>query len=40
MSYILYVDFPYSDHWGDAMTPAMQELAQSISHEPCLIWKI
>nr|WP_276509358.1 hypothetical protein [Paenalcaligenes hominis] len=22
------------------MTPAMQELAQSISHEPCLIWKI
>lgn len=40
MSYLLYVDFPYTGPWGDEMTPAMQQLAQSINDEPGLIWKI
>lgn len=40
VSYLLYVDFPYNGPWGDEMTPAMQELAQSINQEPGLIWKI
>lgn len=40
MSYILQVDFPYSGPWGDEMTAAMEGLAQSITNEPGLIWKV
>lgn len=40
MSTLLYVDFPYPGPWGADMATAMQELAQSISQEPGVIWKI
>lgn len=40
MPYLLQVDFPYLGPWGDAMTSAMTGLAQSIAHEPGLLWKI
>lgn len=40
MSTLLYVDFPYSGPWGEDMAIAMKELAQSISQEPGLIWKL
>lgn len=40
MAVILQVDFPYSGPFGDDMTSAMQELAQSINGEPGFIWKI
>ncbi len=40
MPYLLQVDFPYSGPWGEQMTAAMRELAQSIAGEPGLIWKL
>ncbi len=40
MPYLLQVDFPYSGPWGEQMTVAMRELAQSIAGEPGLIWKL
>ncbi len=40
MPYLLQVDFPYPGPWGDAMTAAMTELAQSIAGEPGLLWKL
>ncbi|WP_139852428.1 monooxygenase [Acinetobacter pullicarnis] len=40
MSYLLQVDFSFSGPWGDAMTESMQGLANSITQEPGLIWKI
>ena len=40
MSILLQVDFPYSGPWGDAMSEAMRDLAESIAKEPGLIWKI
>lgn len=40
MSYLLQVDFPYSGPWGDEMSTALRELAQSIAQEPGLLWKI
>ncbi|WP_431223119.1 monooxygenase [Serratia sp. L9] len=40
MPYLLQVDFPYPGPWGDEMTLVMTELAQSISGEPGLLWKI
>jgi len=40
MSTLLYVDFPYPGPWGEDMAIAMKELAQSISQEPGLIWKL
>lgn len=40
MAYLLQVDFPYSGPWGDEMTGAMKDLAQSIATEPGLRWKI
>ena len=40
MPYLLQVDFPYPGPWGDEMTGAMRELAQSIAREPGLIWKL
>ena len=39
MPYLLQVDFPYSGPWGEQMTAAMRELAQSIAGEPGPIWK-
>lgn len=40
MSYLLQVDFPYTGPWGDEMTAAMEDLAQSITEEAGFIWKI
>ncbi len=40
MSVLLQVDFPFQGPWGDAMTGAMRELAESIAKEPGLLWKI
>ena len=40
MAVLLQVDFPFSGPWGDAMTDALQGLAESIAQEPGLIWKI
>ena len=40
MSVILQVDFPYQGPWGEEMTAAMNDLAQSINQEPGFIWKI
>ncbi len=40
MPYLLQVDFPYPGPWGEQMTAAMRELAQSIAGEPGLIWKL
>ena len=40
MPYLLQVDFPYSGPWGDEMSVAMRDLAQSIAQEPGLLWKI
>lgn len=39
-TYILQVDFPYTGPWGDDMTAAMEQLAQSIAEEEGLLWKI
>ena len=40
MTTLLQIDFPYPGPWGDEMTAAMRELAQSIAQEPGLLWKI
>ena len=40
MSVLLQVDFPYSGPWGAQMSEAMKGLAESIAHEPGLLWKI
>lgn len=40
MTTLLQIDFPYNGPWGDNMTTAMRELAQSIAQEPGLLWKI
>lgn len=40
MHKLLQVDFPFSGPFGDEMTEAFQELAQSITEEPGFIWKI
>lgn len=40
MSILLQVDFPYQGPWGEAMSEAMKELAESIAREPGLLWKI
>ncbi|MGU0693183.1 monooxygenase [Pseudomonas aeruginosa] len=40
MSYILQVDFPYAGPWGQEMTEALSDLAQTLAEEPGLIWKI
>ena len=40
MSVLLQVDFPYPGPWGAQMSEAMQGLAESIAHEPGLLWKI
>lgn len=40
MSKLLQVDFDFSGPFGDEMSRALQGLAESINHEPGLIWKI
>ena len=40
MNYLLQVDFPYNGPWHEEMATAMRELAESISKEPGLVWKI
>ena len=40
MSVLLQVDFPYPGPWGAQMSEAMKGLAESIAHEPGLLWKI
>lgn len=40
MSVLLQVDFPYPGPWGAQMSEAMSGLAESIAHEPGLLWKI
>lgn len=40
MKYILQVDFPHDGIFGDEMAIAFAELAQDISSEEGLVWKI
>ena len=40
MSVLLQVDFPYPGPWGAQMSETMKGLAESIAHEPGLLWKI
>jgi hypothetical protein len=40
MPYLLQVDFPYQGPWGNEMTTALRDLAESIAKEPGLIWKL
>lgn len=40
MSYLVQVDFQHPGPWGDEMANALRGLAESISQEPGLQWKI
>ena len=40
MKYLLQVDFPHDELFGDVMSEAFRELAEDISKEEGLIWKI
>lgn len=40
MKKLLQIDFPYSGPFGEQMTKALTEIAESINQEPGLIWKI
>ncbi|MCL1060713.1 monooxygenase [Shewanella benthica] len=40
MKKLLQVDFDFSGPFGDEMANQMLELAESINHEPGMIWKI
>ena len=40
MSILLQIDFDFHGPWGESMTQAMRELAESIAEEPGLLWKI
>jgi hypothetical protein len=40
MQTILQIDFPFTGPFGKEMQQAMQPLAESISQEPGLLWKI
>jgi len=40
MNKLLQVDFDYSGPFGDEMAAILVELAESINHEPGIIWKI
>ncbi len=40
MPKLLQVDFPFTGPFGDAMTQALGELAESITQEPGFLWKI
>jgi len=37
---MMYVDFPQSEPFGEAMSAAFADLARSINDEPGMIWKI
>ena len=40
MNTLLQVDFDYSGPFGSEMASKLKELAESINHEPGMIWKI
>ena len=40
MKTLLQVDFDYQGPFGDVMSNALKELAESINREPGMIWKI
>ncbi len=40
MAVLLQIDFPYQGPFNKSMTTAMADLANSIAHEPGLLWKI
>lgn len=40
MNTLLQVDFDYSGPFGDEMAKMLKDLAESINHEPGMIWKI
>lgn len=40
MKKLLQIHFDYPGPFGDAMSESMKELAESINHEPGMIWKI
>lgn len=40
MKTLLQVDFPFDGPFGQEMADAMEDLAESISREPGLIWKV
>ncbi|MFC1507932.1 monooxygenase [Pseudomonadota bacterium] len=40
MQKLLQFDFPHAGPWGEDLTAAFTELAESIAHEPGFIWKI
>ncbi len=40
MKTLLQVDFPFTGPFGDDMTSAMKDLAESIAQEPGFIWKV
>lgn len=40
MAVIMYVDFPHNGPFGDELKNQLSELAESINHEPGLIWKV
>ena len=40
MATLVQFDFPFSGPFGEALTAAVTELAQSIRNEPGLVWKI
>ncbi len=40
MQTVLQIDFPFTGPFGEEMQQAMQSLAESISQEPGLLWKI
>ena len=40
MQKLLQVDFDYTGPFGEALSNMMVELAESINHEPGIIWKI
>lgn len=40
MTKLLQVDFEFQGPFGETMSKAMTELADSINHEPGMIWKL
>lgn len=40
MSVIMYVDFPHKGVFGTELKDQLKELAESIKHEPGIMWKI
>lgn len=40
MKTLLQVDFPFTGPFGEDMTNAMKDLAESIAQEPGFIWKV